>query len=113
HFNHLDGWTWAVLADTIQDWLVNNLSLTHSDAWCLWGCEFFWMAFITAFPGFPHQQWPLWDPKIGMEGKFIMYWMSDFGSSGERSPKDVWNGVWRKFHDLATILYPLPLFEEY
>ncbi|KAG2097247.1 uncharacterized protein F5147DRAFT_549150, partial [Suillus discolor] len=74
-FNHLNGRTWAVLADTIQDWLVNNISLTRSDVW-LWGREFFWMAFVAAFPGFLHREWPLWDPKIGMEGEFITYWMS-------------------------------------
>ncbi|KAG1905527.1 uncharacterized protein F5891DRAFT_1183472 [Suillus fuscotomentosus] len=112
NFNHLNGWTWAVLADTIQDWLSNNISLTRSDVW-LWGCESFWMAFVAAFPGFPRREWPLWDPKIGMEGEFITYWMSDFGSGSERSPDDVRTGVWRKFHDLATMLYPLPLFQEY
>ncbi|KAG2363768.1 hypothetical protein BDR07DRAFT_1483264 [Suillus spraguei] len=111
-FNYLNGWTCAVLADTIQDWLGNNISFTCLDVW-LWGHEFFWMAFVAAFPGFPRQEWPLWDPKIGMEGEFITYWMSDFGSSSERLPDDVRTGVWRKFHDLTTILYPLPLFQEY
>lgn len=112
NFNHLDGRAWALLADTIQDWLADNISLTRSDVW-LWGREFFWMAFVAAFPGFPRREWPLWDPKIGMEGEFITYWMSDFGSGSEQSLKDIRNGVWRKFHDLATMLYPLPLFEEY
>ncbi|KAG1835010.1 hypothetical protein DFJ58DRAFT_670468 [Suillus subalutaceus] len=112
NFNHLDGRTWALLANTIQDWLTDNISLTRSDVW-LWGREFFWMAFVAAFPGFPRREWPLWDPKIGMEGEFITYWMSDFGSGSEGPLKDIQNGVWRKFHDLATMLYLLPLFKDY
>jgi len=67
------------------------------------------MAFIAAFPDFPCEDWPLWDPRISMEGEFISYWMSNIDVG--RSHRVARQMIWSSFENLAVALFPLPLFD--
>ncbi|KAI5998989.1 hypothetical protein F5J12DRAFT_784828 [Pisolithus orientalis] len=79
-FNHLNGAAWTSLTDEIQFWLVHSITEKHSPNW-LWSWEFFWMAFIAAFPQFPHNVWLTWNPLVPMEGLFICNWVSELNSA--------------------------------
>ena len=48
--------------------------------------KLFWMAFVAAFPTFPHGDWLLWDLLITIEGNFISSWV--LGVSGEQNSAD-------------------------
>ncbi|KAG2104654.1 uncharacterized protein F5147DRAFT_775476 [Suillus discolor] len=67
-FNHTNQDDWAKLSKEIEGWLV-ELD-TELSQW-MWGRDTFWLTFIAAYPFFPRGTWPMWDPRIPLEGTFI------------------------------------------
>ncbi|KAG1894189.1 uncharacterized protein F5891DRAFT_908230, partial [Suillus fuscotomentosus] len=65
---------WAELSQRIEKWLI-ELD-TELPEWS-WGRDTFWLTFVTAFPSFPRGTWPMWDPRIPLEGTFIEQWLQD------------------------------------
>lgn len=45
-----------------------------SKAW-IWAQDAYWIAFVAAYPDFPHGDWPMWDYKVALDGPFIKGWM--------------------------------------
>ena len=73
--------------------------------------EFFWMAYVGAFPMFPYGDWPVWDPRISMEGDFISYWIADFKTQ-EMTPdviKMTGEFIWEELRSLAACLLPFSI----
>ncbi|KAG1876991.1 hypothetical protein C8R48DRAFT_544681, partial [Suillus tomentosus] len=65
---------WAELSQRIEKWLI-ELD-TELPEWS-WGRDTFWLMFVAAFPSFPRGTWPMWDPRIPLEGAFIEQWLQD------------------------------------
>ncbi|KIJ68890.1 hypothetical protein HYDPIDRAFT_122721 [Hydnomerulius pinastri MD-312] len=109
-FNLTDGDSWLSLANQIQFHLVQDTQEEHVDEWLL-AREFFWMAFVAAFPRFPHGDWPNWDSRISMEGDFISYWMSDIGVDETRleSVSLIREFIWEELEGLAAHSLPITL----
>ena len=74
HFDALDGESWQILFQDIQTYLVQNPDVELRRQVLIQ--EFFWMAFVAAFPTFPFGDWPDWDYRIPVKGNFIMYWFN-------------------------------------
>jgi len=112
-FNPLDGQSWSLLAGQIQSHLVQQTWVESPDV-ALWLREFFWMAYVGAFPTFPHGDWPVWDPRISMEGDFISYWIADCKIQ-EMTP-DVLNTtrefIWEELRNLAACLLPFSIVSQ-
>ncbi|KAG2115416.1 hypothetical protein BD769DRAFT_1363554 [Suillus cothurnatus] len=74
-----------MVSQDIQEWLTSEAN-TRSAMWT-WGCNTFWLVFVTVYPSFPNGQWPMWDPRIPLEGEFIKQWLEQSGgdSAGEDS----------------------------
>lgn len=109
-FNPLDGLSWSSLADQIQFHLVQRTWDESLDV-ALWMREFFWMAYVGAFPMFPYGDWPVWDPRISMEGDFISYWIADFKTQ-EMTPdviKMTGEFIWEELRSLAACLLPFSI----
>ncbi|KAG1855231.1 hypothetical protein F4604DRAFT_2042428 [Suillus subluteus] len=68
-FNHFNRSDWQIVSQKIQEWLTSEVD-TKSSLWT-WGRDAFWLAFVAAYPSFPTGQWPMWDPRIPLEGEFI------------------------------------------
>jgi hypothetical protein len=93
-FNHEDRTQWMVLADSIQDWLAAEESLLQGNELWKWGTEAFWVAFTAAYPAFPHGEWPRWNPKINMEGKYIESWLENLSDDDDLEADGLSNEVW-------------------
>jgi hypothetical protein len=83
-----------------------------------WGWDTFWLAFIAAFPFFPRGMWPLWNPRVPLEGAFIEKWLETLGQSttvGQETlvidldDADNLGEIWEAFHRDAALFYPYPL----
>ncbi|KAG1720087.1 hypothetical protein EDB19DRAFT_1605755, partial [Suillus lakei] len=72
-FDSVDRAHWESVSQKIQDWLTTEVD-TESSLWT-WGHDAFWLAFIAAHPSFPMGKWPMWDPRIPLEGSFIEQWL--------------------------------------
>ncbi|KAG2738441.1 hypothetical protein P692DRAFT_201731155 [Suillus brevipes Sb2] len=67
-FDHRNQSDWEKLSKEIEKWLMQlNTGLPQ---W-MWGWDAFWLAFVAAFPFFPRGTWPLWNPRVPLEGAFI------------------------------------------
>jgi len=93
------------LADSIHDWLISDREQLRSTCKWIWGTEAFWFAFTTAYPAFPHGEWPNWDPEIDMEGRHISKWLkrlnADEEAVAEDSEEEMDLGVtWQVFQSL-------------
>jgi hypothetical protein len=91
-FDQHDRSNWAELANSIQEWLIGVVHDTNCPEW-KWGRDAFWISFIAAHPSFPDGDWPVWHPKISMQGPFISSWF-EAAENGEpysaRSTIDLW-----------------------
>jgi hypothetical protein len=47
----------------------------------MWGWDAFWLTFVAAYPFFPRGTWPMWDPRIPLEGAFIEQWLETLSHS--------------------------------
>ncbi|KAG2029760.1 hypothetical protein BDR03DRAFT_825306, partial [Suillus americanus] len=64
---------WVTLLYKLESWLVHIVVDTCTPEWT-WGRDAFWIAFLAAYPDFPHGSWPLWNSRISLEGAFIESW---------------------------------------
>lgn len=112
-FNHINPMEWATLSKEIEEWLVNDVD-TRSQLWT-WGCDAFWLTFVAAYPLFPRGKWPMWDPRIPVEGIFIQKWLgcsNDIDAmklEGDHSLLALFNDIWAKFNKHTAHFHPLPL----
>ncbi|KAG1766329.1 hypothetical protein EV702DRAFT_934445, partial [Suillus placidus] len=72
-FNYINPMDWATLSKDIETWLVTKVD-NRSQLWT-WGCDAFWLTFVAAYPLFPRGKWPMWDPRIPLDGAFIKEWL--------------------------------------
>ena len=72
HFDALNGESWQTLFENIQTYLVQNPDVELRRQ--ILTREFFWMAFVAAFPTFLFSNWAEWDYRIPVQGNFITYW---------------------------------------
>ncbi|KAG1888081.1 hypothetical protein F4604DRAFT_1570187, partial [Suillus subluteus] len=106
---------WVTLLYKLESWLVHVVVNTRTPEWT-WGCDAFWMAFLAAYPDFPHGSWPLWNSRISLEGAFIESWT--LTEDAEDSPALITDhdtiraGIWTKFQRLATECFPYSLVAE-
>jgi len=77
----------------------------------IWARDAFWLAFVAAHPHFPGGKWPMWDPRIPLEGTFIEQWLdrSSNISAHEESIVDIRCNIWEEFYKNAALFYPYPL----
>ncbi|KAF8124142.1 hypothetical protein EV363DRAFT_1541669 [Boletus edulis] len=107
-------WLW-LMKNIEGDLLADpHLSNTNPERYFLMR-ELFWMAFIAAFPAFPHgTNWPRWDPQISMEGDFISRWVlkdsTDFGYDGfPNAHAAIRQFVWEKFSATVEEILLIPV----
>ncbi|KIK78696.1 hypothetical protein PAXRUDRAFT_152870 [Paxillus rubicundulus Ve08.2h10] len=117
-FDPLDRLSWQALVHQIQLHLIQlkyNLTWEEHITECLIVREFFWMAFIAAFPSFPYGDWPDWNPRITMDGDFISYWISDTdaGSVKPESVGMIWEFVWKELKALTIHVLPPDIVSEF
>ncbi|KIK80277.1 hypothetical protein PAXRUDRAFT_159096 [Paxillus rubicundulus Ve08.2h10] len=117
-FNLSDRLSWQALIHQIQLHLIqleDNLTSEEHITKCLIVCEFFWMAFVAAFPSFPYGDWPDWNPRITMDGDFISYWISDtdVGSVKPESVGMIWEFIWEELKALAIHVLPPDIVSEF
>ena len=74
HFDPLDGKAWQTLLQDIESHLVQILDAPGMRRTLM--REFFWMAYMAACPTFPFGDWPIWDPRIPLQGNFASYWLA-------------------------------------
>ncbi|KAG2047830.1 hypothetical protein BDR06DRAFT_848817, partial [Suillus hirtellus] len=72
-FDYVNRADWETVTQQIQEWVTTEVA-TESSLW-MWGCNAFWLAFIAAYPSFLMGKWPMWDPRIPLEGSFIEEWL--------------------------------------
>ncbi|KAG2098945.1 uncharacterized protein F5147DRAFT_548334, partial [Suillus discolor] len=72
-FDYINPADWQTVYRQIQEWLTTEVD-TESSLWT-WGRDAFWLAFVAAYPSFPMGKWPMWDPRIPLEGSFIEHWL--------------------------------------
>jgi hypothetical protein len=108
-FDPFDGHSWQLLANQIQLCLMQETQEQHPEY--LWVREFFWMAFVAAFPKFPYGDWPNWNLRISMEGNFISYWIADMNvhEITPESTRATREFIWEELKGLAACLLPFPL----
>ncbi|KAG2153501.1 uncharacterized protein EDB93DRAFT_1082409, partial [Suillus bovinus] len=114
-FNYVNQMEWATLSKAIEKWLVTKVDI-RSRLWT-WGCDAFWLAFITAHPQFPRGKWRMWDPHIPVEGAFIKEWLgrsSDIDPlklGGDCSLLALLSDIWAEFNRHTALFYPFPLID--
>ncbi|KIK79497.1 hypothetical protein PAXRUDRAFT_161182 [Paxillus rubicundulus Ve08.2h10] len=109
-FNPSDSFSWHILAHQIQLHLIQETWEEHA-AECFIVHEFFWMAFVTAFPSFPYGDWPNWDTRISMEGDFISYWISDISTHDHVTQEPLRTlqvFIWEELKGLTAHVCPAP-----
>ncbi|KIK36599.1 hypothetical protein CY34DRAFT_16279 [Suillus luteus UH-Slu-Lm8-n1] len=111
-FNYFNRTDWQMVSQKIQEWLTTEVD-TRSSLWT-WGRDTFWLAFVAAYPSFPSGQWPMWDPRIPLEGEFIEQWLAQSGgdSVGEDSALNEAlsvSDIWDDFCKHVALFYPLSL----
>ncbi|KAF8834897.1 hypothetical protein BDN67DRAFT_984988 [Paxillus ammoniavirescens] len=97
-FNPDNGLQWQSLAKEIKYWLLQDpaFDVTHPGYYFLMR-EFFWMAFVAAYPTFPHGQWLCWDPQIPMHGCFISDWIADLDeATAAPMPATIHDSIWQQ-----------------
>ncbi|KAG9309172.1 hypothetical protein JVU11DRAFT_10883 [Chiua virens] len=115
-FDHMNTQHWAMLSKKFERWLVGTLYVSQEES--AWGLEAFCLSFISAYPLFPDGNWLPWDPRIPLEGHFIVGWMYDPVCRSNDGPI---NGplydtavflerastfIWRAFHEHAARRFP-------
>jgi hypothetical protein len=111
-FNYFNRTDWQMVSQNIQEWLTSEVD-TRSAMWT-WGRDAFWLAFVAAYPSFPNGQWPMWDPRIPLEGEFIEQWLERSGgdSAGEDLAFDEVasvSDIWDDFCKHVALFYPFSL----
>ncbi|KAI6139098.1 hypothetical protein BKA82DRAFT_41468, partial [Pisolithus tinctorius] len=119
-FDLLDSVLWQTLVYQIQFHLVqpeDDLTWEEHVMECLLVWEFFWMAFVAAFPSFswspkgkpildtfPYGNWPNWNLRVSMDGDFILYWISDtdVGNVKPESVGTIWEFIWEELKVLVA-----------
>ncbi|KAF9237456.1 hypothetical protein BU15DRAFT_76001 [Melanogaster broomeanus] len=117
-FDLLDSVSWQMLVHQIQFHLVqpeDNLTWEEHVTECLLVREFFWMAFVAAFPSFPYGNWPNWNPRISMDGDFISYWISDtdVDSVKPESVGTIREFIWEELKVLVAHVLPPRIVSEF
>lgn len=105
------------LSKDIEQWLVNEVQTSTSPMW-QWGLDAFWMAFIAAYPMFPHGKWYSWNPTIPLGGQFVEEWMNGDRESNSSAGADINDDVteratvflWDMFCKHVALFYPYSLF---
>ncbi|KAG2145798.1 hypothetical protein DEU56DRAFT_910081 [Suillus clintonianus] len=108
-FNYTDSKEWAALSKEIEEWLVAEVD-SRSQLWT-WGRDAFWLTFVAAYPLFPRGKWPMWDPRVPVEGTFIKEWLgrpSDIDGS-DQSVAILLGEIWAEFVRHTALFYPSPL----
>ncbi|KAG2150280.1 uncharacterized protein EDB93DRAFT_1084299 [Suillus bovinus] len=105
-FNPMDSFHWLQLSEKIQHWLVTIPAV--SQHWT-WGHNAFWLAFVGACPDFPCSQWPMWDPRIPLEGQFIEHWLDADNLGGDQIGENLLDHIWTEFCAHAMLFHPDPL----
>ncbi|KAG8212836.1 hypothetical protein J3R82DRAFT_11137 [Butyriboletus roseoflavus] len=107
-FDYQSSCNWEMLCKDIEAWLV---TIPYSTPLRSWGRDAFWLAFIAAYPEFPHGKWPRWNSNIPLEGSFIEEWtMSSVGSTVNLSNLcQVRQQLWHDFSIHVGLFYPLPI----
>ncbi|KAG1866335.1 hypothetical protein C8R48DRAFT_772434 [Suillus tomentosus] len=114
-FDHVNPMDWAMLLKEIETWLVTKVDNRYQ-LWT-WGCDAFWLTFVAAYPLFPRGKWPMWDPRIPLEGVFIKEWLgrsSDIEAvklGGEHSLVGLLNDIWAEFNRHIALYYSSPLID--
>ncbi|KAG1892323.1 hypothetical protein F4604DRAFT_1532164, partial [Suillus subluteus] len=72
-FDYINQADWQTVSHKIQEWLTTEVD-AESSLWT-WGCDAFWLTFVGGYPSFPLGKWPMWDPRIPLEGSFIEKWL--------------------------------------
>ncbi|KAG2106475.1 hypothetical protein BD769DRAFT_1393165 [Suillus cothurnatus] len=88
-FDYVNQADWETVAQQIQEWVTTEVD-TESPLWT-WGRDAFWLAFVAAHLSFPMGKWPMWDPRIPLEGSFIEEWIqcsNDHGADEEVLAQD-------------------------
>jgi len=115
HFDHQSGEAWAELAMLIQSVLVQSSHGEEMPSYVL-AHEFFWMAFVAAFPSFPFGEWPEWDSCIPMQGTFISAWVEDLDLSlpiqGAQFSQSVHRYIWDELADAVTFFFSMSLLSD-
>jgi len=115
HFDHQSGEAWAELAMLIQSVLVQSSHGEEMPCYVL-AREFFWMAFVAAFPSFPFGEWPEWDLRIPMRGTFISAWVEDLDLSlpiqGAQFSQSVRRYIWDELADAVTFFFSMSLLSD-
>jgi hypothetical protein len=110
-FDYVNQADWETVAQQIQEWVTTEVD-TESPLWT-WGCDAFWLAFVAAHLSFPMGKWPMWDPRIPLEGSFIEEWIqcsNDHGADEEvLAQDDAVSKIWNEFCKHAALFYPSPL----
>ncbi|KAG1905541.1 uncharacterized protein F5891DRAFT_943734 [Suillus fuscotomentosus] len=105
-FDYTNRADWQTVSQQIQEWLTTKVDM-ESSLW-MWGHDVFWLAFISTYPSFPTGKWPMWDPRIPLEGSFIEQWLecsNDSSVDEEALAQDnVVRYIWNEF------CIPFPLF---
>ncbi|KAI0943228.1 hypothetical protein AcW1_002443 [Taiwanofungus camphoratus] len=112
-FSPSDWCSWAAISTKIEMWLLNEIVNTRCADWT-WGCDAFWIVFISAHPDFPAGEWPKWNAKIALEGSFIERWMQQdcqglAECNGKISYDHLLAELWSEFQQLVSLYFPGPL----
>ncbi|KIK77726.1 hypothetical protein PAXRUDRAFT_833666 [Paxillus rubicundulus Ve08.2h10] len=68
------------------------------------------MAFVAAYPTFPHGQWPCWDPRIPMHGCFISDWIADLDeATAAPTPATIRDSIWQQLKVAVEELLSIPI----
>src|SRR5207245_2958563 len=103
-FDFLNREDWQRLAQDIHNWF---LTVPPASQQWTWGREAFWFAYVAAHPSFPHGRWPLWNPKIPLEGPFIEKWISrKFEPVVAKEPRQVLSQIWLEFLSHIALCHP-------
>lgn len=60
----------------------------HSSVVWAWARDAYWIAYVAAYPRFPHAEWTPWDPDVSLDGQFIHKWLEQ-----RRAHPSGWGGL--------------------
>jgi hypothetical protein len=70
---------------------------------------------MAAYPLFPRGSWPLWNPKISLDGSFMQCWMDREHAMESMSPlasEEVLSNLWEEFTHVASLFFPYELIQK-
>lgn len=69
-FRPENNYHWHFVVLRVEDWLLKFIR-DHDSPYWTWGQDLFWIAFLAAYPNFPHGKFQDWDSRIGFEWRVI------------------------------------------